>query len=471
VRETVAALEASIGRAPEDAWGWRQLARVALESGDGIAARRTAARGLDFFPGDTELHVALSSALLEVGGTDAVIAEYERFLALHPRVAIAWREIGEARYQKALDALAKGRAGDATFALAEADFARCRTLAHAAAASAAAAAAGATAAGATAAGAESTALAAECSTREALCRTGTGWVRLAALDLDGARAAFLSVEDASKGGLALSDPPRLRPAIEGLDKVAAAYLAAGRPAAGGGASIEALERAARIHDYLHEYAPEEVRFAVAAAQESREAAIAIETDARTLASQGKVDEANRRLVLARELMEKSRKAWWDAVALAPDDALVAKQAGEVLVRYLQREAATARSWLEKSVRLSEARRDALKAQLQAHSQAQPNGTADGLDAAQRKTLSSELEVVQSALSDAHQYLGELAMFLEGDPVRAKESLQKSLEGPDPREDVSGKGGLIERCEEAIRTGQSTRLPDESRWAAPIPSSK
>jgi hypothetical protein len=37
---------------------------------------------------------------------------------------------------------------------------------------------------------------------------------------------------------------------------------------------------------------------------------------------------------------------------------------------------------------------------------------------------------------------------------------------DPREEVRGKGGFLERCQAALDSGIDTRLRPEQRWAAP-----
>jgi hypothetical protein len=382
------------------------------------------------------LHASLARALEAVDGQDAVIVEYERFSASHPHVAVAEKIEAEARYQSALDALAAKPGDAAAFARAEKLFAQART--------------------------DDPSLADACRAREALCRTGAGFALLDANDLEGARTAFLSVEDAQKGALALSDPPRLRSAVVGLDTIAAAYVAASQPSSVGGNRIESLERAARVHDYLRAYDANDAHFAISAARENRDAALAIETEARTLASQKKIDEANQRLVRARELMEKSRHAFADAVKLAPLDVRVGEEAGAVLVDYVQRDPDVARGWLEDAAHAGEAQRDALLAEL------------DGLapDAARRKSGAHDLEVVRSALADVYQDLGFLYLTLEGDPARAKEWGEKCLAtSPDPPEEVRGKGGLIDRCNEAIEKGTDPRVRDETRWAAPIAPTK
>ncbi len=442
-REPVAALHASIGRAADDAWSWQELARVELGSGDAVAAHRVSNRGLSFFPHDGALHASLASALEAIGGQDAVIAEFAKRSTSHPHVAVAEQIEAEARYQSALDALVRKPGDAAAFARAEKLFAQART--------------------------DDAALADACRAREALCRTGAGFALLDVNDLEGARTAFLSVEDAQKGALARSDPPRLRSAVIGLDAIAATYVAASQPTNASGSWIESLERAARIHDYLRAYDVNDAHFALAAARENRDAALAIETEARTLASQKKIDEANQRLVRARELMEKSRLAFADAVKLAPLDVTVGQEAGAVLVDYVQRDPDVARGWLEGAAHAGEAKRDALSAQLDDPKLALDDPT---LEAARTKAVRNELEVVRSALADVYQDLGVLYLTLLGDPVRAKQWGEKCLAtSPDPPEEVRGKGGLIDLCNEAIEKGTDPRVRDETRWAAPIAPAK
>jgi hypothetical protein len=354
-------------------------------------------------------------------------------------VAVAEQIEAEARYQSALDALAHKQGDAAAFARAEKLFAEAR--------------------------ADDASLADACRAREALCRTGAGFALLDAHDLEGARTAFLSVEDAQKGALARDDLPRLHSALIGLDAIAAAYVAASQPTGTSGNRVDTLERAARVHDYLRAYDATDAHFALAAARENRDAALAIETEARTLASQKKFDEANQRLVRARELMEKSRHAFADAVKLAPGDVQVGEEAGAVLVDYVQRDPEVARGWLEDAAHAGEARCDALRAQIK--QLGEPPS-----DPARKKSLENDLEVARSTLADVYQKLGFLCLTLEGDPVRAKEWGEKCLAtSPDPPEEVRGKGGLIDRCNEAIEKGTDPRVSDATRWAAPIAPAK
>ncbi|MBL8858587.1 MAG: hypothetical protein JNL28_08795 [Planctomycetes bacterium] len=432
-RETRTALYSAIARAPEDPWAWRQLAHAEFARGDAQSAQQISGRGLALFPEDAVLHATLASALYKSSGREGIIAEYERLAARNPRSARAHWTLGRERLEAALDALAAGKPDARAFRAAEADFARCKALADA----------------------SKDALAAECAEESAFCRTGLGWSLLASGDLDGARDAFLSVDDAAKGRLSADRAPRLESGLTGLALVGTQYVA--RKNTRDAAGIVALEKAARVFDYLHEYERSNARFAALAAESNRDAAIAIEIDARALTSAGKIDEANRRLARARELMEKALAAYRTAITLAPDDARILRDAGQVLTNYLQRDAETARGWLERSVLLGKTRAERIAAER----------TAAGAGEAARK-FARELEEVESLLSDAYQILGVLDLTLKGDPVAARAWFEKCLAtGPDPSEEVRGPSGWLARATDAIESKRDTRVRDESRWAAPV----
>lgn len=430
-RESLTALHSSIARSPEDPWAWRALTSLDLARGEPASARRTATRALQLFPADAQLHGLLYDALAKIGGSAAVLAEYEQFTAREPRIGSARLNLARARFESALDALAAKRTDAvAQFGGAEADFARAGTLEQS--------------------------LAAECARNVALCRTGAGFARFAAHDLDGARDAFLSVEDASKGALALELGPGLQSGVAGLAAVGRAYGAdSGRPGAN---SIDGLERALRVFEYLREYDRTSAQFAAQAAISNRDAAIAIELDARSLASQKKIEDANRRLVRARELMESSLKAFEAALALAPDDARIAFDAGAVLTNYLQRDAQKAEAWLTRAAEIWEARAVRLAAQRE----------TPGLDAAQKRAVVRELEEVASNASDAYECLGVLCFTLKGDALAARTWFEKSLaKSTEPRESVQGKGGWLDRCRAAIESKSPIRTGDEKHWGAPL----
>ena len=464
--ETITALRAAIARAPEDPWAWRRLAALESERLDAATARRTARRGLQFFPKDEELHSVFARVVLESSGdgargSAALRDAYAEFLARNPDVARAHFEHGEARLDLAIDALARdpnSADGDATaFAAAESDFARAAEL--------------------------EPARAEACGRRRAVCRTGAGFARLARGDRDGARTWFLSVEDVSPGGLRLTTP-RLRSGLEGLVSLAQAYSdpastssaprdanssTSGRdttstprdPASPTGSgrdranTAEDLERAARIDDYLRQYEPTNAAWAAQSGRRHRDAAIATEIAARRAGAAGRFDEASALLARARESMEASRAAYDDAVKLAPNDPRVALEAGLVLTQWLQRDPTTARARLDAAVKAYGERRETV--------------TASARDASGEAAVKArrELEEIDSGLADAYQALGVLEFTLNGDPTAARAWFARCVAtSPDPREDVRGKGGWIERCDAAIADGSDTRVRPEARWAAP-----
>jgi tetratricopeptide (TPR) repeat protein len=417
------ALFSAIARAPADAWGWRELSRVELSGGDAQASQLVAERALSFFPDDAALHDAFSTALSRTSGSAALIREYERFAAAHPKSAEAHWRLGRERLASALEALAAKHGEPASFAAAEADFVRCKTV--------------------------SPARADACAKSIAVARAGLGWSKSQLGDFDGARDAFLSVEDAAQGTAAVELAPGLPSAVAGLAAVGAHYLEAKSGA--GGPSLENLEKAARVFDFVHEYDRANPHFAILAASANRDAAVALEIDARGLAAARKIDEANRRLARAREMMERSLAAWKAALALTPDDPRALREAGRVLVDYLQRDPLVARGWLEHAAAIEEERARELSQRT----------STDKADA-------RELEEVQSNLSDAYRTLGVLDLTLALDPVAALAWFEKCLAtGPDPSEEVSGPNGWLARCREAVDTKHTPRIQDADRWAAPV----
>ena len=430
-RESKSAFEMLLGRTPDDPWAWNSLVDLLAARGQFEAARNVASRGLRIFPSNGNLHTAFARATNEVGGRAAIFAAYEAFLARHPGIAVAHWYPAQARFENALDALTEKRAQADAFDAAEEGFARCRSL--------------------------ESAFEDRCREYEALCRTGRGWTLLASGDLDGARRAFLSSEDARKGSLAAEISGRMRSAVEGLHAVGAAYQAKSRDVAGGN-GIDDLERSARIYDYLRAYDPSQLDWANNAGLFERDAAVAIEIEARTLASQGKIDEANRRLAHARELMEQSYVAYSAAAQIAPEHVRTLNDTGLILTYYLQRDVDTAETLLKRAQTLGEAQLAELRV-LAAET---------GVDAQEREARQRKLEEVESALGDAYQNLGVLELTLKGDAAAAKSWFDKCLvTGPDPREEVRGKGGYLDQCKTALETKSDPRVKDEARWAAPV----
>jgi tetratricopeptide (TPR) repeat protein len=222
-------------------------------------------------------------------------------------------------------------------------------------------------------------------------------------------------------------------------------------------SLENLERAGKVYDFLHEYEPQDAGWANDSGFFNRDTAVALERKAQALADQGKIDEANRLLDRARELMEKSFRAYVDAARLAPDDVRILNDAGLILTYYLQRDVERARSYLKRAEELGEKQLPELER----------NAAAPDLSPDEREARKKRLEVVETALGDAYQNLGVLALTLNGDPKTARMWLEKSLAtGQDAREEISGKGGYLEQCDDALAGRSNPIVRDETRWAAP-----
>jgi tetratricopeptide (TPR) repeat protein len=344
----------------------------------------------------------------------------------HPDVALGAWQLGLALYDAAIEDVDRSRDPRAKLSASEAAFVRCRGM--------------------------DARMEAGCRALEAQCRGALGYWMLGRADLEGAHKTFLSMQDAVKGGLALEiRGARLR-GTDGLFRVAEGYGERGDP--GNPGSIDSLEQAARICNLLHELDPGDARFAAASGRFNRDAAVALELEASSLADRGKLGEAERMLGRARELMETAFSAWRDAAALAPDEERPAAQAGAVLARYLQRDADRARSFLEKAVELGENKVQELLAA------AGEKGISEPERQARRKRLEDEETLVGDACKD----LGLVHLELLGDPSKAREWLERGRKaGPDPRPEIDG---LLERCQKALAGEVAPRLRDEDRWAPP-----
>ncbi len=281
----------------------------------------------------------------------------------------------------------------------------------------------------------------------AQCRGALGLWRLGREDLAGAHTAFLSMEDARKGGLGLDIPSTGSRGTDGLFRVATAFGARG-------GEVDGLVQAAKICDLLREVDPKDARFAASAGTFHQEAAIQLELQAR--AAQKKPADAERLLARAREAMEAANLALADAVRLAPEDERVLARAGEVLGRYLQRDAPAAIAYLEKAVELGDAKLPKLR------ERAAEAGLADAERRARRKLLDDE----ETLVGDAAENLGRVHLKLVGNAARAREWLERSRRtGADPRPGIDE---LIAQCDDAIAKRTDPRVKDENRWAAPAP---
>jgi len=426
-RSARAGLEALLARRPEEAWAWNELALLALEAQAPGEALRLALAGLEFAPRDAELLARVVAASEVRGGALERALQCEALAARQPEFAAAHFHAAQARFELALQARASGSAAAAALAACEAGFARARAVERPA-----------------------SPLARACTEHEIATRAARGWDALQAGDLAGARSWFLSTEDLASGGSTWTLPGGIAPALRGLERLAAEYARRGEDVARADSQAD-LERAARLYEFLHRSEPAEARWPAQGGFRFRDAALAEHDRAQRLwreERRGEAQDAHRR---ALELMEAGYRLYAAAARLAPEDPALALEAGRILVAYLQREPAEARSWLEGARQLLEARCRAL------------GQRAAGDEAARRQLERAELE-----LGDAWQLLGQLALELEGDPAAALQAFEAALQnGPDTRAELAGPSGLVARAREAASRHGDSRLRASERWDAPL----
>src|SRR5262249_49894798 len=92
------ALEALLGRTPEDPWTWDRLAELAQTQGTPADARDLALGGLAILPDDPALLGRLSSASRAIGGPALAVGVLEPYCVRHPDLAAAAWQLGLARY-------------------------------------------------------------------------------------------------------------------------------------------------------------------------------------------------------------------------------------------------------------------------------------------------------------------------------------------------------------------------------------
>lgn len=386
----------------DDPWVWTQLANLYLTSGRHHDAQSALERGLARLPDDRGLPGLLVQAARANGGSDEVVASFERFTARNPDAALGAWYLGSELLERSLARLDECPAD--TLARAEAEFRRCREAEDEYARS--------------------------CLGNEVTCRTATGWCRLRAGKLEAAQRAFESTEELFEGGILHSTRDRVPPAFDGLAEVARAW--AGR---------DELERAAGAFATLHRIAPDEPewaretgRYHLAAGERMR----LVAEDCRLAAERGETaparalelvrvagldapadatDALPRAAVRADEraaaLFETSYTAQRAAAQLSPEDVRCLTDAATVAVVHLDRDHEEAKRLLLRAVELG-------RGQL-----ADPD-----LDEERRRELTE-------AWGDAHQTLGILLLEHEGDPEAARTWFERSVEiGPLPRPSVT-----------------------------------
>lgn len=411
------ALEEWLGFAPFDRWAWIERARL-LEAGElpGVALR-ACWRSLEWLPEEPELHAIAARLCVSLGGADRLIEEYGRWSAAHPGVALAAWYPAHAALEKGLEQVRGERDGRNYLALAVREFERFRSLAPAQAA------------------------AVEQPLLEA--RIGSVWSQIHAGDWVGAEQPLVELEAAQPGSLARTDL-RVASGLKALEWIGS-WWAKGVEDPDSSTSLLALAQAGSIYERLHQLVPEQPDWANNAGFFLRDLGVAQELNGRIACRRGESAAANQLMDSARDLMERSWRAYEAAARLCPDDARVVNDAGVILTYYLQRDAQAAQRCFERAIELGQSRRPELEAAGKAR----------------------ELEELLTAIGDAEQNLGVLLLTLRGDARAALQHLERCRGmGPDPRPEVVGPGGFLERCRTALNTGADPRVQVSERWGAP-----
>ena len=395
--ETRAAIDAVVGTTPEDGWGWGQLANLLLWEERSDEARDVLRRGLQLAPEDSALHDSYAGLVHQGSGWEGVESSYAQFVANHEGLALGHWHLARARYELALARLFTDRSDESqAFAAVEAGFRRAREL--------------------------NESYTQACLGYEVICRDGIGWSTFYAGDLEGAAAAFRSMEELFPGGMQWKVQDKLFSGVESL-----AYLL--------GQHNQAWERvldresdasysdcfphlvtATALANELFAYDGEDPNFANNAGYFNRDVATNYEQQglAALMADTPDEESAHKLFRQAVEHMEKSYAAYVVAADLAPEDARVINDTGLILAYYLQRELDTARYYFTNSIAVG-------VPQLEA-----------GIEDEDARTMTRE------AVGDAHQNLGVIALTIEGDGAAARPHFEKSLKYErSPRVRVTG----------------------------------
>lgn len=438
--ETEDILNELIGVASDSAWAYRELANLMSWHGYTEESRIALEQGLTQAPNDMTLHDRFRTVARMSGGNRGLLNYYETFAKRHPAIAIGRFNAGLARFDLAVDRLLARPDGEEgiheaqllveEFRAAESDFLRARELDESFTESSIG--------------------------YEIVCRDGLGWSLYHAGELDAARDAFLSMEDLQAGGLRWELKDRLLSGVVSLEFVAGAFFASQQDSSMSDMEkAHAMEKAAKIFDFLHEYEPEVVKWANNSGFFNRDVAVMLHDEARNLEvklereelseadSNALIDEGQRMLTRARELMEKSYRAYVDTSKLASEDVRIINDTGLILTYYLERDLDVAEEYLMRAVYLGE-------------------------EQVQNQDLQADARYeLENALGDAYQNLGVLHLKLTGKVEAAKSWLEKSLAiGPDPRPAISAE--LLPLCEKALAGELTAPLVDETnRWSRPF----
>ncbi|MBK7641649.1 MAG: hypothetical protein IPJ19_01145 [Planctomycetes bacterium] len=410
------ALEEYLGFAPADLWSWQQLTALYEQYELAGRAQNATARALEFAPGDALLHARYARLSFALGGRERVLADYAAFARRHPEVALAAWYPALQHYEAGCEALAAEREGAAEFTAAQELFARAEAL--------------------------DASIQESCAQYAAACRVGLGWSKLVAGQGRAAEQEFRAAEALAPGTLARELPAGLASGLAGLARIA-------RECADADSA-----RAAALFEELHRLAPQEAGWANDAGLALRDDAVALERAGRSACTRGAGADAEHLLARARDEMERSLRAYQDAVALAPEDPGLLNDCALILVYHLQRDADEAERMLRHVLELAEAPLSGLAAAA----------AEEGLEPEQKSERSLAHQRQLTIVGDARQNLGVLYLTLRGDAKTALGYLESCRGmGPDPRTEVNQ---YLATAHAALEHGIDPRVDDATRWAAP-----
>ncbi len=400
---TEGALGRLLGLNSTDPWVWTTLGNLYLWAGRPEEAMSTLERGLDRAPTDGRMLAKLVDIARENGGSQTALLRINAFVNAHPDVAGGFWWLGRERFDLACTRLREGAADE--FAAAERAFARAREL--------------------------DSSLTADCKGYEVVCRAGVGWSRYHSNDLEGAVAAFLSMNEVMERGIEWDYPERLSSGIQGL-------ALAGNQYAERGDWLSAAE----VFGKLFELQPDRADWANNQGFFLRDQAVALEQLGRDLCEQAALlpsdpqalarwleraglpadlqgdlgaalkAKAEENLSRAAELMEQSYAAYQNAARLAPDDVRLVNDTALVAIYYVDRDLERAEEMLLGCIEL---------------------GTRGLEDASLEREARIELE---NALGDSYENLGYLYLVRRREPEKARPFLEKALGLGDPRPKVT-----------------------------------
>jgi tetratricopeptide (TPR) repeat protein len=398
-----------------DLWAWTQLANLYQWGGQADLASQAQERAVAITPDDAAAHARLVDLARAAGGSEAVLAAYERFEAAHPDSALAAWYRGVETFNLAVAALHGDEESVALFETAEALLVRCRRL--------------------------EPSLESSCKGYEVMCRNGVGWARYGQGDLEGAKAAFLSMEEVFPGGIDWQIEGSLMSGVAGLQFVADKYA----QRAPGEFDLEGKPEAAAVFDLLHELRPADPDFANNAGLFNRDVCVILELEAgarleradgwgweRNSGEDVPIEEARYERVRvevspeeaetlraeaatlraqASEHAQKSYHAYQAAARLSPDDVRVVNDAALVMVYHIRRDVDEMEGLLTRAIGM-------------------------GAEQITDPELSpEELDALLEAWGDAHQNLGLVYLTLKDDPATARTWFERAFEiGPRPRVD-------------------------------------